>query len=132
MKQFIMSLVVGFVLTNTISFALVCDDAVKALDEATMGEGYKKIAYLAYKHRKKREYLAKSYELLAKIRENNSRLRASVSETMLKISSSLLVESASIESDSITASNEVDLALMQSELYKGIKKEIGETFNAQK
>lgn len=130
MKQFIVSLLAGCMLTSTLSFGIVCDNEIKALDKATMGESYKNIAYLAYRHRKKREYLAKSYELLAKIRENNSRLRASISETMLKISSSLLVESASVEGDSVTASNEVDLALMQSEMYKGIKKEISETFNA--
>lgn len=102
----------------------------ETLDSAATKELYKKIAYYAYQHRKKREYIASSYEILSKIRTVGGDTMIGVSSTIRSTSNVQLLQMGVLEANILSISNKVDLALLESILYTDIKKEIHEQFSS--
>ncbi|MBD3822918.1 MAG: hypothetical protein IE916_00215 [Epsilonproteobacteria bacterium] len=109
--------------------ALVCKPIVERLDKNAMTDTYKEIAYWAYKHKEKREYLNKTYALLAELRKRNETLKNELASKMTTLKSVPLTEAVSLEGDALDSSNKMEIFLLEQAIYKSIKKEVKETYN---
>jgi hypothetical protein len=120
-----------FLALSSFSSAFECPEKyAEKLDSVATRELYKKIAYYAYLHRKKREYIAASYEILSKIRTVGGDTMIGVSSTIRSTSNVQLLQMGVLEANILSISNKVNLGLLESILYTDIKKEIHEQFSS--
>lgn len=110
-----------------------CYTLVKNLDRSAFAYDYQKIAWLAYKHKKKREYIARNLAFLSHIRDSMATERGVVGTTATEITSALpTVEQLNAEIDAIAASNKANLSLLNLLIYRSIKQEIKELYEPNK
>jgi len=116
-------------LSLSVSANAFCDPILENMDKITTKPFYKKIAYLSYKHKKKKEYLEKTFKFLSELRKENANMKRVISYTADRAATNKLPEAASLELDGINASNKVSISVLQTMIYSDIKKEVKETFD---
>jgi len=126
------SLIVVFIFGSSLLFGGECLPILKGMDRSALTSSYKEIAYLAYKHRKKREYIKKSLEIIAKLREKNAEKTKDISRQIVETRNIPLAELSALEVDALSSSTKTETALFQTGIYRSIEKEIDEVFDVKK
>lgn len=122
----------AFFLSCSVLLAECPISVIANLDKAAMTDVNKQIAYYAYLHRVKREYIAKSYALLTEVRTVGANSQMGLASTFDSMGNIPLIQMGVIESDIIGAYNKVNLELLQRIIYKNIGKEVDEQFKTAK
>jgi len=113
-----------FLVATSFASGKSCLKVIKAMDRGALSSDYKKIAYYTYLHKKKLDYIQKSYALLSKIKNqgvSETQVSASTTKAIMAIPT---VAMAKAEVDALDATNKVNLTLLQLLLYRSIKNEI--------
>jgi len=118
-------LVLIFYCSPLFSATGVCfEPIINKVDSLVMADSYKEIAYYTYLHRRKRDYIAKSYALIAEMRKIGTQTLGAGSSNVSTIGNSPMLQVGILESNIIAISNKVNLALLEHVIYRDIKKEI--------
>ena len=103
-----------------------CYTVVKNMDKRALSSAYKKIAWYAYRHKKKLDYIQKSYAMLERVRNNDATQNAAYANKTKNIVSIPTVEAAKAEADALAEINAINISLIQLLIYQDIKREITE------
>jgi len=100
-----------------------CEQPVALLDKLSNKSDYKKIAYYAYLHKKKKEYVARSYRLLAQVRMRIVSLRQASTKAIEQNSETNLAQAANIEAEAAIISAKTATANAGAIIYDDIEKD---------
>lgn len=110
----------------------VCEPPVALRDRMRLSSRYKKIAYLAYLHKKRKEYVGRSYRLLAQIRKRTGLSRRVAAKNISQNSETAIAQAANVETETAIIAAKTTVINMGAVIYDDVEKDALELLNDRK